>query len=200
MKLWLIVPVKPLNEGKSRLADTLTPHQRAELMRSMLQHVLDQANAAASLHEIVVISRDPQVWAIAHLAGAGVIHEQGQELNQALEQARQQAVAHAADAMLVLPADLPLLTLEDIQHLAAHAARHPGVVIAPSRDGGTSALVLRPPTAIPFGFGPDSFARHCQAAQQAGLPCHVFASATLAFDMDVRADWQRWQLSREIGR
>ncbi len=196
MKLWLIIPVKPLDEGKSRLADTLTPHQRAELMRSMLQHVLDQANAAASLHEIVVISRDPQVWAIAHLAGAGVIHEHGQELNQALEQARQQAIAHDADAILVLPADLPLLTVEDIHQLAIYAAQQPGVVIAPSRDGGTSALLLRPPAAIPFAFGPDSFARHCQAAQQAGLPCQVFASSTLAFDVDVRADWQSLQMGR----
>jgi 2-phospho-L-lactate guanylyltransferase len=198
MKLWLVIPVKPLEEAKSRLADTLTPAQRAELMRGLLQHVLDQANAAGVLHEIVVISRDPQVWAIAHLAGAGVIHEQGKELNQALEQARQQALAYQADALLVLPADLPLLTVEDIQGLAAYAARQRSVVIAPSQDGGTSALALHPPTVIPFAFGPDSFARHCQAAQQAGVPCQVYDSPTLAFDVDVRADWQRLQLNREM--
>ena len=196
MKLWLIIPVKPLGEGKSRLADTLTPQQRAELMRGLLQHVLEQANAAAILYEIVVISRDPQVWAIAHLAGAGVIHEQGQALNQALEQARQQAVTHGADAILILPADLPLLISEDIHQLALYAAHQPCVVIAPSQDGGTSALVLYPPAVIPFAFGPDSFARHRQAAQQAGVPCRIFASPTLAFDVDRRADWQRLQLGR----
>jgi 2-phospho-L-lactate guanylyltransferase len=59
-----------------------------------------------------------------------------------------------------------------------------GVIIAPSHDGGTNALLLRPPHAIGFAFGEGSFARHCAMAAAAGLPCHVYESATLALDVD----------------
>ncbi|HMN31130.1 MAG TPA: hypothetical protein PKE45_23455, partial [Caldilineaceae bacterium] len=71
MKLWLIVPVKPLQQSKSRLATVLRPRERAALMRHLLQHVLERAQAASLFMEIVVVSRDPEVWALAHLAGAG---------------------------------------------------------------------------------------------------------------------------------
>jgi 2-phospho-L-lactate guanylyltransferase len=61
-------------------------------------------------------------------------------------------------------------------------------VIAPSRDGGTSALLLRPPDAIDFAFGEESFRRHCTLAQARGVQCQVYESPTLAFDVDVPRD------------
>lgn len=189
MRVWLIVPVKSLGESKSRLAAVLPAGARAGLMRRLLRHVLTIAQAADCFAEIMVISRDPQVWALAHLAGVGVLREDGHTLNAALEQARQAALGDHAEAILVLPADLPQLTVADLDALVALAQTGPGVVIAPSSMGGTSALLLRPPDAIPFAFGIDSFARHCLLAQAADLPCRVHQSPTLAFDVDLPADW-----------
>lgn len=194
MKLWLVVPVKPLDEGKSRLTTVLATGERAGLMRHLLQHVLANAVATNRFTDILVISRDPQVWALAHLAGAGVIHEQGFDLNQALDQARRYVLQQDADALLVLPADLPLITAADIHELHRLGEMQSGVVIAPSRDGGTSALLLRPPHAIPFAFGPDSFRRHCTLAAEHGQPCQVYQSPTLAFDVDLPDDWAALQL------
>lgn len=193
MKLWLVVPVKPLNAVKSRLTTVLDAGERAGLMRHLLRHVLANAVAADCFAEIVVVSRDPQVWAVAHLAGAGVIHEQGRDLNLALEQARQYVIAQGAHALLVLPADLPLMTVADLHELRRLGETQPGVVIAPSRDGGTGALLLHPPNAIPFAFGPHSFERHCRAATDHGQPCQIYHSPTLAFDVDLPADWVELQ-------
>ena len=188
MKLWLLVPVKPFTEGKSRLADVLTEEARVALSQEMLARVLAQAHAAHVLAGVIVVSRDPQALAQANRAGVESVHENGHDLNLALVEASQQAMTHGAEAILVLPADLPLVTVADIRQLYALGQAQTGIVIAPSPDGGTNALLLRPPDAIPFAFGASSFARHLQLAQFAGVPVQVFESATLAFDLDWPAD------------
>ena len=84
----------------------------------------------------------------------------------------------------MLPSDLPLLTLEDLDQLYDLALAGEGVTLAPSHDGGTNALLLRPPQAIAYSFGDGSFAQYIALAAAAGLPCHVYNSSTLALDID----------------
>ncbi|CAN5873061.1 2-phospho-L-lactate guanylyltransferase [soil metagenome] len=184
MKLWLLVPVKPFGEGKSRLAEHLSSEARQTLSQAMLAHVLHTGQSTHLLAGILVVSRDPQALAQAEQAGVHTLLETGHDLNEALTQASQQAVAAGAEAVLVLPADLPLLTSEDVQHLYTLGAAQPGVVITPSPDGGTNALLLHPPHIIEFIFGPNSFVRHRQQAHVAKLAVQVFESPTLALDID----------------
>ncbi|MCX6040749.1 MAG: hypothetical protein NTV69_06415, partial [Caldilinea sp.] len=87
MKLWLIVPVKPFNEGKSRLSRALQPAQRAELSARLLAQTLSTAQHSARFDQIVVVSRDPAVLAAARTAAALGLPEAGTELNPALAQA-----------------------------------------------------------------------------------------------------------------
>jgi 2-phospho-L-lactate guanylyltransferase len=173
---------------------------RADLMRQWLGHLLACAGACSFLAGSIVVSRDVQVHTMARAAGALALAESGHDLNLALDQARQAAMARQADAILVLPADLPLLTVADIEQLYSlavggaqggnplGAASGPGIVIAPGRNGGTNALLLRPPMAVDFAFGPGSFQRHSDLATAQALPCRVYDSPTLAFDIDVVED------------
>ncbi len=117
--------------------------------------------------------------------------KQGHALNQALTQATQAAVGRGAEAVLVLPADLPLLTADDIRQLYTLGATQPGIVITRSPDGGTNALLVRPAGAIEFAFGSASFAQHTQLAQSADVPVQVYASPTLALDVDWPEDLDR---------
>lgn len=192
MKLWLLLPVKPFHEGKSRLAQVLAVEERMRLNRKMFLHVVQTALAARVLSGIAVISRDPVVLADANAVGVSAILEQAPGLNVALAQGRQWALTQGADALLILPSDLPLLHPTDVQHLAALGQARPSVVLSPSQDGGTSALLLHPPQSIPFAFGVNSFQRHHEQAQRAGLPCHVYRSASLAFDVDQPEDLRQW--------
>ncbi len=192
MKLWLLLPVKPFHEGKSRLAQVLAVEERMRLNRKMFLHVVQTALAARVLSGIAVISRDPVVLADANAVGVSAILEQAPGLNVALAQGRQWALSQGADALLILPSDLPLLHPTDVQHLAALGQARPSVVLSPSQDGGTSALLLHPPQSIPFAFGVNSFQRHHEQAQSAGLPCHVYRSASLAFDVDQPEDLRQW--------
>jgi 2-phospho-L-lactate guanylyltransferase len=95
-----------------------------------------------------------------------------------------------------MPADLPQITIQDVWELYQLGLSGPGVVIAPSRDGGTNALLLRPPGVIEFAFGPRSFERHCLLAQAAGLPVRVLDSPTLAIDVDWPEDLQVLKIER----
>jgi 2-phospho-L-lactate guanylyltransferase len=112
---WLIVPVKPFAEGKSRLSEELPPAERARLSRRLLHHVLTTAAIDDLFPQTIVVSRDPGAAKIAEGYGAMLLAEEGGELNAALEQARELALRQGATAILVLPADLPHLSAD---HLA----------------------------------------------------------------------------------
>lgn len=184
MNLWLIIPIKPFAEGKSRLACTLPNNARTDLSRQLFRHVITQSMAAPVLAGIAVVSRDPTVLDGLTSPRLHFVAEHGNELNQAIQQGRQEALRHGADAILVLPADLPRLQSSDIVMLYEHALHHEGIVIVPSDDNGTNALLLRPPQAINFAFGHNSFAHHCLAVQLANLPCTIVDSPHLRFDLD----------------
>lgn len=182
--LWLIVPVKPFGEGKSRLASIVSPGLRAELSQSWLTHVLTIAKDWGRFAGLAVISRDATVLALAKALGALPIVEEGADLNAALTQANATVLAAGAEAVLALPSDLPLLSASDLEGLYALAHTEHGMVIAPSHDGGTNALLLRPPQAIPYAFGEASFTRHLALAATAELPHQVYRSPSLALDID----------------
>ena len=119
MTLWAIVPVKPLRRGKSRLAGTLSEDERTELNRSLLQNTLKTFAGLKEVEEVLVISRDPQALAIARHHGARTVREDGQpELNTALKRATVIAQVYATRGVLILPADLPLVTRDDVLMLA----------------------------------------------------------------------------------
>lgn len=183
MSVWLVAPVKPLDESKSRLAACLAQTERAALTRTLLERTLLLARASRCFEALLVVSRDDAVLNVAAAAGALTLHEAGSDLNLALEQGCAQAWQQGADAALILPTDLPLLTAADIATLVARHTAH-GIVLSPSQDGGTNALLLPLPAPLPFCFGVDSFARHRQAALAADLDVAVYTSPTLAFDLD----------------
>lgn len=218
MTLYIVVPVKPLVEAKSRLAAVLAAAERQTLAERLLRNVLQVVQAAQDqLGAVgVVVSRDAAALALAAAYGLTPLPEAASgelydprpadtdqqlaisdhRLNAALEQATVYAQAQGATAVLVLPADLPLLTLDDVVQLwrfggqlyAAQAA-----VIAPDGpEQGTNALLVRPPAALRYEFGPDSFSRHCRQAAARGLAWHVLRSARLRLDVDLPADLQQW--------
>lgn len=190
MTLWAIVPVKPLRRGKSRLAGALSEDERTELNRSLLQNTLKTFSDLKEVEEVLVISRDPQALAIARQHGARTVREDGQpELNTALKRATIIAQVYATRGVLVLPADLPLVTREDVLILIERAGEAPSVVIAPDRHGtGTNALLISPAGLIEYDFGENSFQRHCQRAKEAGARLEIVDLPTLGLDLDLPED------------
>lgn len=197
--MWAIVPVKPLGKGKTRLANTLGPAERTQLNREMLEHVLTELAAVAEVERTLVVSRDSAVLALARDKGARTMSErQPAELNRALERATGAAQAYGASGVLILPADLPLVTRDDIRALVALGARPPVVVIAPDRRGeGTNALLVSPIGLIEYTFGLNSYQRHLKEAAASGARLEVCDVFGLAVDVDLPEDLA---LMREVQR
>jgi 2-phospho-L-lactate guanylyltransferase len=190
MTLWAIVPVKPLRRGKSRLAGTLTEDERAELNRLLLEHTLKTLSELKEVDQVLVVSRDPSALAVAREHGARTVQEDGApQLNTALKRATVVAQVYASQGILILPADLPLLTREDVLALVERAADPPVVVIAPDRhEKGTNALLISPSGLIEYDFGENSFKRHCERARQAGARLEIVDLPSLGLDLDLPED------------
>ncbi|MBM4425778.1 MAG: 2-phospho-L-lactate guanylyltransferase [Chloroflexi bacterium] len=190
MSLWAIVPVKPLRRGKSRLAEALTEEERAALNEEMLARTLKTLSTLKEVDQVLVVSRDPHALTIARNHGAKTVQEDGQpHLNTALTRATVIAQVHAAQGVLILPVDLPLLTTDDVLALIDRATKPPVVVIAPDRHGkGTNALLMIPPQQIEYEFGEGSFQRHCEQAKQSGARLEIVDLPSLGLDLDLPED------------
>jgi 2-phospho-L-lactate guanylyltransferase len=190
MTLWAIVPVKPLRRGKSRLAGTLTEDERTALNQSLLERTIKVLSALKELDQILVVSRDPHALTIARNQGAKTVQEDGQpHLNTALKRATVMAQVHSTRGVLVMPADLPLMTPDDVRALIDRAVKPPVVVIAPDRHGkGTNALLMVPPGQIEYDFGEGSFHRHCERAKKSGARLEIVELHSLGLDLDLPED------------
>lgn len=201
MKLFAIIPVKPFAEGKSRLGEILSDAARRDLNRQMFEHVYDVALSAIGAGNIIVVSADRAALDLARDRGAVAIREDRRAgLNAALITGVKGAAKMGAEAVLILPTDLPSVSRDDIEALVRHADRSPFVIIAPDRsERGTNALLMAPPDAIGFSFGEDSFAAHLAAARARHMEPVPVRRAGLAFDIDTPEDYQRltksgWQV------
>jgi 2-phospho-L-lactate guanylyltransferase len=187
----IIVPHRGLEAAKTRLAPVLDPAEREALARTLLARVLGVARGASN--DVVVISPSAALGPIVEDTGARLAVQRGMGLNAGLEQARAEAMADGAPAVVVLHGDLPNLSVADVEALVAAIPPAGGVAIAPDRAGtGTNGLAQAPADAIPFRFGSGSFAQHRESAAAAGLEVAVVERPGLAFDLDTPADLARW--------
>jgi 2-phospho-L-lactate/phosphoenolpyruvate guanylyltransferase len=209
MIVWAIIPVKPLRDSKSRLAHILSPDERGELTASMLRRTLSVLRDVEEVARTLVVSRDTVALKIARAQGAQTYGEgEKQGLNLALTRAAHVAAAHQANGIIILPADLPLVSAEDIQMMFDGAASVEGgqgrsngfqyplraAAICPDQHNeGTNALLLRPPTGFTFQYGPDSLALHLAEAARLGIPRRIVHAPGLKFDLDNDEDWRTYQ-------
>jgi len=190
MSLWAIIPVKPLRRGKSRLAGVLSEDERALLNYTMLSSTLKILAEVPEIAERLVVSRDPAALALAREYGARTLQEDGSPgLNTALRRATVVAQVYSAGGVLILPADLPLISPADVAELISHTNKPPVVVIAPDRrSDGTNALLSSPAGLIDYHFGPNSFHKHVQQAEKAGVRIEVCTLFSLGLDLDLPED------------
>jgi 2-phospho-L-lactate guanylyltransferase len=197
MTCWAIVPVKSFALGKSRLAAILGAEQRTALNRRLFGRVLDAAQSHFSANRIVVVTADAFLLALVRGQGLHGLQDPGGGLNAALALGSRHALAHGANAVIVLSSDLPLVTAGDIAALTSALGEAPSCVIAPDEtEQGTNALALAPPDAAFFRFGADSFQAHLAAARAGGRAVRVLRRAGLAQDLDTPENYKRFAETR----
>ena len=194
-QLTVLIPVNRLDRAKGRLAALLEPEERAELVRRSLATVLEAVVEAGM--EAVVLTADEGVRA-ALPSGVRSLAEEP-ELRGLSAQLESAARRLGVEELLILHADLPLATGEALGQLVAEAAPAPSATLVRPGDGGTNAMLLRPPGRFALAYGSGSGDLHEAAAREAGLEVRRADVPALSLDLDTPTD-VRWLLADPAGR
>ena len=201
-RTWALVPLRGLEDAKTRLGPELDAEERLELVLVMARRTLAATRGAGSIAGVVLVTADPAAARLAETYGARAIVQRLPGLNAALREARSAALAAGATAILIVPIDLPAISSAALDELlagagaavdadalaAAGAPGRPIVVAVPDRHGtGTNALLVSPPAAIEPAFGEGSFLAHRTAAASAGAT-FIERTGPLTLDVDTPAD------------
>lgn len=205
----MLVPLKPLAEAKSRLRGAAAGHE--DLVLDLARATVSAALAADGVARVLVVTRDVRAAAALHACGAGVLPDEGRDLNDALRRAEaavtgrgsgpgrhalraglgQDRPAHAADGsaqpwagpVAALPADVPALRPAELAQALADAAGRRAYV--PDAAGlGTVLLVAAPGEPLDPRFGPGSADAH----ERSGALRLTGAWPTLRRDVDTADD------------
>lgn len=183
-----IVPLKAAAQRKTRLSGTLDSTAQAALAERMAAHVIGTLAGVPAIAAIRLLSPSPGT-----LPGTVWEPDRGAGLNAELDRV---CASLRGARVLILHADLPLVTGEDIAALIA-AADAAGAAIAPDRHGtGTNALALRDAAPAGFAFGADSFARHLRLLPGAA----AVRRDGLALDIDTADDIAAAGAALPLGR
>ena len=185
MRIWACVPVKDFSQAKQRLASALSQPERSRLAEAMVQDVLDALQAATGLVGIAILTVDPGATQLARRRGLRVIADCASEGHTRVANAAMKRLgAEGADAVLILPGDVPLITPGEGQTVIAMAPPE-RFTIVPSHDhDGSNAIRCSPPGNIPLRYGLDSFQCHLRVARAQGITPAALELAGIAQDID----------------
>ena len=180
MSCWALVPIKARPECKGRLSGWLAPSARLDIVQEMVGRVLAALRDAPSIERIAVVTPEGDCLPPEVL----VLDDPGHGLNAALDSGRRELIERGVDELVVLHADLPLVTAADIEQLVARG-RRTGFALAPDTAcSGTNGLFLAPPADFRFHFGVDSRRLHLEEGVRLGLAAELVRTRGLEFDLD----------------
>jgi len=188
----ILIPVKSLANAKQRLASLLDQPTRTKLAQAMLFDVLETLRAWQSRPEVSVVTSDAFAVELARRFEFRVIPDNANRSEtDAIEMATRFCESQGVDSTLVIPGDIPLIQVAELEQIL-EAAPAEGSVLVPAADGrGTNAAWRRPAGLFPLRFGNDSFKPHLAAARAAQKPCVVLSLPGVALDVDNPADLRR---------
>jgi 2-phospho-L-lactate guanylyltransferase len=177
----VIVPMKPLDAGKRRLGNSSRP----ALILMMLDRVVRTVTDAIGREMCWVIGGDELARKVTCDAGGRWMEDRGSDLNTTVYAGMERAFEEGARAAIFIPADVPMITAQDVLTIidvSEGLARPVGVEAR--ADGGTNALLLPAGANIQLAFGHQSYRLHRANAERAGLPLVSAPAPGLAFDLD----------------
>jgi 2-phospho-L-lactate guanylyltransferase len=188
----ILVPVKNLSHAKQRLASLLDQATRTELAQSMLLDVAQTLASWPDRPEVALVTSDGFAADLARRFDFEVIPDSANRgETDAIEMATRVCVSRGVEFTLVIPGDVPLIQVWELEKIL-QAAPEQGSVLAPAADGrGTNAAFRRPAGLFPLRFGNDSFRPHAAAANASGKPVVILPLPGIALDVDSPADLRR---------
>ena len=188
--MWAVIPVKQISQAKQRLSKILSSEERKDFFSAMLEDVLSMMVKIDFFEKIILATNCPHAISIA--GRHGITHfETGPDdgLNQAAGETVNHLLENGISDMFLIPADIPLITEEEINSAIKAHPSAPSLTIIPSRDKlGSNCLLLSPPSRMPLKFGPDSYFRHLEIAKSNGLKINPMELPGFGLDIDEPKD------------
>ena len=180
-----VVPLKNLKLAKSRLSNILAEGERQELVLAMFDDVLVSLRESPFIDKIFLVA-DKYFNPITDVQMITEIKNRGYD--EAIIEALKDSRVNQAQAMLILPADLPLVSRDELDTLIRDQ-ENGSIRIAGARDqDGTNALVMKPPSLLATSFGVGSFERHKKFAKALSVKIEEVNLPGLSFDVDTEKD------------
>lgn len=187
--LWAVIPIKETKQAKQRLAGRWSLPERRQLALAMAEDVLDAATTVDELAGVIVVTTDPVISEMATRRGAIVTERGAHEGHTGAVMAAARDLGARGQAVLTMPADIPLVSGGDIRALIAARTATPSFTIVPARDfQGSNAILMSPADAVALRFGENSFYPHLAAAEAAGIRPNVFRCPSIELDIDTPDD------------
>lgn len=190
MSVLAIVPVKPFSEGKSRLRDSYSLEDLYCINRNGLIRTLKTLKKCSQVEKLLVVCRDEVVLRLANEIGAeGLLEEAPYSLNSGLSQALTQVKNSKTGRVLIIPTDLPLLQVEDLETLFEGQRSEPGITLVPDHyQTGTNAVLLDGITGFQPQFGRHSFQKHTRQAFTLAACVEIKLIKNIQHDLDTSKD------------
>lgn len=190
MTPWLLIPVKSLHTGKSRLRAVLADAARLALNEFFLRRLLEAARSFPGRERTAVISDCESVLRIAAACSVRTIPQSsGPGLNRAAREGLATLRRLGAGDIVLIACDAPMVGPADLRELADPGLSQGRIVICPDKHGtGTNALLVPSGVHMEFRFGEDSLSRHCREALRAGFVPKLHLNSRIAFDIDTPQD------------
>jgi 2-phospho-L-lactate guanylyltransferase len=185
----ILVPVKNLTNAKQRLASVLDQPTRTKLAQAMLLDVLETLHTWTNRPAVCIVTSDTFALELARQFEFQIIPDTtNRSETDAIEMATRFCESRGMDSTLVIPGDIPLIAISELEQILK-AAPDLGSVLVPAADRrGTNAAWRRPAGLFPLRFGNDSFKPHLAAARASHKPCVVLSLPGIALDIDNPSD------------
>jgi 2-phospho-L-lactate guanylyltransferase len=186
----VILPVKPFDDAKERLATGLAAEQRRLIAEAMVRDVIAALSRAKEVDGIVVVSAEPKLKEIAGDVADAIIPDARTGHSDAAKAGVAWAIENEYDRVVMIPGDCPLLDAEELDALIMRTrADEIEFAVIPDRMGtGTNGLVISPPDAVEPSFGPGSRQRHIAMGLAASRRTAEHEVPSLALDLDTAED------------
>ena len=189
---FVIIPIKTFENSKNRLKSHLNDTIRMQLCELMAMDVLNAVLKNEEFDKIIIITKEKQAFS-KYTNDKIIIIEENEELgiNQAIKFAYNQFNIGKSDAVLILHADTPLISKDDINWMSDKLTSHESIaIIAPSlRKDGTNALLVKPANLIKFQFGKNSYEKHLELLKnKQDLEVLIFENENISLDIDIFED------------
>jgi 2-phospho-L-lactate/phosphoenolpyruvate guanylyltransferase len=190
-KIAAVIPVKNLHYAKSRLSTILTLQQREKLVLFLFNITIRTLKKSQFISEIVVVSSDKTIERFSFKNGLKVIKDFDSGVNNAVILADHYCIDNDIDANIIIPQDLPFISVKEIDYICNISEKYPKcVIICPSkRFDGTNILFRKPPTVIATFYDNNSYFNHLKEAQKFNIPIELLNFDNLMFDIDTKEDF-----------